>query len=61
MPMLTFIARVTDGLLLVASMDATNTQGSVDMYRDQAKQILKKLTPQSVAKCSIDSKPVVFQ
>eukprot|EP00953_Heterococcus_sp_UTEX-ZZ885_P031606 16568-Heterococcus_DN1.PRE.1 len=61
MPMLTFIARVMDGLLLVASMDSgAENQESAEIHRSQAKQILKKLNPQSVAKCSIESKPVVF-
>jgi vesicle transport protein SEC22 len=60
--MLTFIARVMDGLLLVASMDSgAENQESAEIHRSQAKQILKKLNPQSVAKCSIESKPVVFQ
>jgi vesicle transport protein SEC22 len=62
MPVLTFIARVNDGLLLVASMDSsTDNHAAIDTYRSQAKQILKKLNPESVAKCSIESLPYVFQ
>ncbi|CAM9275110.1 unnamed protein product [Chrysoparadoxa australica] len=61
MPVLTFIARVADGLLLVASLDSSReSQESSDVYRSQAKQILKKLNPGSVAKCSIESRPYTF-
>lgn len=34
---------------------------TVDVCRSQAKQILKRLNPRSVAKCSIESRPYVFQ
>eukprot|EP00752_Nemacystus_decipiens_P003245 g3003.t1 len=61
MPVLTFIARVMDGLLLVASMDSgSDSAATVDVCRSQAKQILKRLNPRSVAKCSIESRPYVF-
>jgi len=54
-----------DGLLLVASMDTTPLDGSknhetTDLYKNQAKQIMKKLNPRSVAKCSIDSGQFIF-
>jgi len=63
--MLTFVARVMDGLLLVASMDSSSLDGTrggdtIDLYKNQAKQILKKLNPRSPAKCSIDSGQFVF-
>mmetsp|Transcript_4722 Transcript_4722/g.6485 ORF Transcript_4722/g.6485 Transcript_4722/m.6485 type:complete len:229 (+) Transcript_4722:104-790(+) len=65
MPILTFVARVMDGLLLVASMDTSSMDSSrsnetMDLYKNQAKQILKKLNPRSVAKCSIDSGQFIF-
>ncbi|CAM9282550.1 unnamed protein product [Ectocarpus sp. 8 AP-2014] len=61
MPVLTFVARVMDGLLLVASMDSgSDSAATVDVCRSQAKQILKRLNPRSVAKCSIESRPYVF-
>ncbi|CAM9252939.1 unnamed protein product [Ascophyllum nodosum] len=61
MPVLTFIARVIDGLLLVASMDSgSDSAATVDVCRSQAKQILKRLNPRSAAKCSIESRPYMF-
>jgi len=63
--MLTFVARVMDGLILVASMD-TSSMGDarghekIDMCKSDAKKILKKLNPRSVAKCSIDSGQFIF-
>lgn len=46
----------------VASMDSgSDSAATVDVCRSQAKQILKRLNPRSVAKCSIESRPYVFQ
>ena len=61
MPLLTFIARVQDGLLLVASLEY-NSEGanSMDVYKSQAKRILKTLDVRSSAKCSIESGPYSF-
>ena len=63
-----YIARVQDGLILVASMEHGATSsgaggGSSDhleIFKNQAKQILKKLNPRSPAKMSIDSNPYIF-
>mmetsp|Transcript_18319 Transcript_18319/g.19087 ORF Transcript_18319/g.19087 Transcript_18319/m.19087 type:complete len:228 (+) Transcript_18319:30-713(+) len=57
-----YIARVTDGLILVASMEHSSTAPSdkMDLFKNQAKQILKKLTPRSAAKMSIESNPYIF-
>ena len=59
-----YIARVTDGLILVASMEhASSSAGGGDrmeVFKNQAKQILKKLNPRSTAKMSIDSNPYIF-
>ena len=60
-----YIARVTDGLILVASMEhgASSSAGGSDrmeVFKNQAKQILKKLNPRSTAKMSIDSNPYIF-
>ena len=56
---MTFVARASDALLLVASfehsLEASSDPSSMDMYKSQAKQILKKLNGKSVAKCSIES------
>lgn len=61
MVLLTFVARVADGLLLVASMEhMTDNQETLDVYKSQAKQIFKKLNTRSVAKCSIESGPYTF-
>ena len=56
------VAHVCFCVIQVASMDSsTDNHEAVDLYRSQAKQILKKLNPRSVAKCSIESRPYVFQ
>lgn len=64
MPLLTFVARVADGMLLVASMEQNNltsdNQEQMDLYKSQAKQIFKKLNPRSIAKMSIDSGSFTF-
>ena len=63
------IARVTDGLILVASMEAPGSGGSsrgthagdkMDLFKNQAKQLLKKLSQQSTARMSIESNPYIF-
>lgn len=65
MPLLTFVARVTDGMLLVASLEYNpmanaDSQETLEVYKSQAKQIFKKLNPRSVAKMSIDSGSYTF-
>ncbi|KAF0713680.1 hypothetical protein AaE_011737 [Aphanomyces astaci] len=61
MPILTFIARVSDGMLLVASMEsAGDYNDNLDTYKQQGKQILKKLNQRSPGKCSIDSGAYAF-
>ena len=65
---LTFVARVSDGMLLVASMDtmrnsATDNRSqetTMDVYKTQAREILKQIGPESPAKCSIESGPYIF-
>ena len=63
MILLVFVARVADGLLLVASTDqmrSSDAQDTMDVYKSQARQILKKLTASSPTKCSIESGPYTF-
>ncbi|KAJ1447127.1 Longin-like domain-containing protein [Pelagophyceae sp. CCMP2097] len=64
MILLVFIARVHDGMLLVASMDsmgAAEAQDTLDVYKSQAKQLLKQLGDnQAESKCSVESGPFVF-
>eukprot|EP00428_Durinskia_dybowskii_P068151 CAMPEP_0170407326 /NCGR_PEP_ID=MMETSP0117_2-20130122/28187_1 /TAXON_ID=400756 /ORGANISM="Durinskia baltica, Strain CSIRO CS-38" /LENGTH=227 /DNA_ID=CAMNT_0010664565 /DNA_START=59 /DNA_END=742 /DNA_ORIENTATION=+ len=58
-----YIARVNDGLILVASMDnavSGGTNQQMEVYKSQAKQLLKKLNPRSASKMSIESNPYVF-
>ncbi|CAH0482131.1 unnamed protein product [Peronospora belbahrii] len=59
MPILTFVARISDGMLLVASMDSIG-DGNLDTYKQQAKQIMKKLDQRSPTKCSIESGAYTF-
>ncbi|OQR82296.1 vesicle-trafficking protein SEC22b [Achlya hypogyna] len=61
MPILTFIARVSDGMILVASMEsAGDYNDNLDTYKQQGKQIMKKLNQRSPTKCSIESGPYCF-
>ena len=50
----------------VASMEHGSSASAVggdklELFKNQAKQLLKKLTPRSAAKLSIDSNPYIFQ
>lgn len=58
-----YIARVTDGLILVASMEhgGSGSSEKMELFKSQAKAILKKLNNRSAAKMSIESNPYVFQ
>lgn len=59
MILVAFIARVSDGMLLVASMDTrSEKEETMDVYKSQARQVLKSVTPDSPAKCSIESGPL---
>lgn len=59
-----FVSRVTDGLILVLSSDTTtpNTPQSeqMEVFKNQAKQLLKKIHPRSTARMSIESNPFIF-
>ncbi|KAJ3085626.1 SNAP receptor [Quaeritorhiza haematococci] len=55
----TVIARVADGLPLAASMDDEESEDLTD-YKNQAKLIFKRLSPQSDQRCSIETGPYVF-
>ena len=57
-----YIARAADGLVLVASMDSSSTSSNdkMEMYKNQAKQLLKKLNPRSASKMSIETNPYIF-
>ena len=63
MILLVFVARVADSLLLVASTDqmrSSDSQDTMDVYKSQARQILRKLDARSPARCSIESGPYTF-
>lgn len=55
-----YISRVTDGLILVASMESASSD-KLDLFKNQAKQLIKKLNNRSAAKMSVESNPYVFQ
>ncbi|PVV02250.1 hypothetical protein BB560_003305 [Smittium megazygosporum] len=56
----TIITRVSDGLPLAASMDDEQSESTLAESKSQAKQLFKKITPQSQPSCSIDSDNFVF-
>lgn len=61
MALLTLIARASDGLPLSASiLDDEQSGRNIAEFQTQAKQIFRKLTPQSPPRCSIESPPLVF-
>ena len=56
MPILTYIARFTDGLLLVALTEhAGESYDNLDRFKKQAKLILKKLSHHSELELSLTS------
>jgi vesicle transport protein SEC22 len=64
MPILTFVARASDSLLLVASFSHSTSSSisteTMDVFKSQAKQLLKTLNNRSTSKCSIESGSCVF-
>ena len=61
MPILTFVARASDGNLLTASMEVAGAPGvNFDSYKQQAKMILSKLNHRSPPKCSFESGDYTF-
>ncbi|KAJ3299978.1 SNAP receptor [Borealophlyctis nickersoniae] len=55
----TIIARVVDGLPLAASMDDEESEDLTE-YKNQAKQLFKRLGNESDQRCSIETGPYVF-
>jgi len=56
MPILTYIARFTDGLLLVAATEHSGEKyEDLDRFKKQAKLILKRLTHHSELELSLTS------
>jgi vesicle transport protein SEC22 len=60
---LTLIARVTDGLPLAEGLDDGRDQRDLEVYKQQAKQLFKKMSqgPPPASKMSYESGPYVFQ
>lgn len=54
------IARVIDGLPLVASMEDEVTDQDLGNYKNQAKILCKRLNDNSPARCTIDTGPMCF-
>lgn len=53
----TQISRVSDGLPLAQSVDDSSTETALSEYKQQAKLLLRRITPTSAATCTIDSGP----
>ncbi|KAI9152537.1 SNAP receptor [Blastocladiella emersonii ATCC 22665] len=54
------ITRLADGLPLAASMDDAQTEAQLRDAKNQAKQLMLKLSPQSEPRCSIEAGAVSF-
>ena len=59
MVVFTYIARVADGVMLVASMDGT-AASNVARFKSDGKQLLKQLNHNSPRKCTIEAGPYQF-
>lgn len=60
MPKMTYIARMSDGLWLAASMEDEKDHTDLDRLKAQAKKIVKQITPASPSKLSIESGSAFF-
>lgn len=61
MILLAYVARISDGMLLVASMDTMVTSSEeLGVYKNQGREIIKQLHVGSPAKCDIESDNYVF-
>ena len=53
----TQISRLSDGLPLAQSVDDSSTEAALSEYKQQAKLLLRRITPTSAPTCTIDSGP----
>ncbi|XP_067945934.1 vesicle-trafficking protein SEC22b-like [Watersipora subatra] len=61
MILITYIARVVDGLALAASIQEDENAGrSIQEYQNKAKQLCRKLSSQSPSRCSLEAGPYMF-
>lgn len=51
----TQISRLSDGLPLAQSVDDSSTETALSEYKQQAKLLLRRITPTSAPTCTIDS------
>mmetsp|Transcript_8060 Transcript_8060/g.9251 ORF Transcript_8060/g.9251 Transcript_8060/m.9251 type:complete len:224 (-) Transcript_8060:87-758(-) len=51
----TYVARVTDGLMLVASMDSASTSRNLEQHKQDGKQLIRQLNTTSPHQCTIES------
>jgi len=49
------VARVTDGLMLVASMDSASTSRNLEQHKQDGKQLIRQLNTTSPHQCTIES------
>jgi vesicle transport protein SEC22 len=53
----TQIARVSDGLPLAQSVDDSATEAALSEYKQQAKLLFRRISPQAEVRCTIESGP----
>jgi len=56
----TYVARVTDGLMLVASIDSASAAGQSDQLKMDGKQIIRTLNVRSPRQCTFESGEYAF-
>lgn len=61
MVLFTYIARVTDGVMLVASIDSSNNGSqNLEQHKSDGKQLIRQLNTRSPHQCTIESGPYCF-
>ena len=55
MLLFTYIARLTDGVMLVASIDSSTNASSIERHKTDGKNLIRELTTQSPVQCTVDS------
>jgi vesicle transport protein SEC22 len=61
MPLLTIISRIPDALILSEDVDSNQGRaGELDLFRDQAKRLIKTLNRKSQQRMTVESGPFYF-